>query len=137
MKKIIAVVAGLFFGAVLMTIVQMLGHRIYPQPEGMDPSDMEALSAYVETAPFMALFFVIISYGVAALASGWISTKIAGDGNASYALICGGIFLIQAIFMMSSLPTPFWFWVLGIAIWGLVYVGYYFARPRASFSSLR
>jgi hypothetical protein len=25
---------------------------------------------------------------------------------------------------MVMLPTPFWFWVLGIAVWGLVLAGY-------------
>ncbi len=128
MKKVFAVIAGLLLGAVLMTLVQMLGHQIYPQPEGTDPSDMNALSQYVKTAPFMALFFVILSYAVAAFSSGYVSTLIAGDQKRLYALICGAVFLIQSVFMMQSLPTPLWFWILGILVWTLVLLGYRVAR---------
>lgn len=124
MKKVLAVIAGLLLGGILMTLVQMLGHQIYPQPEGMDPNDMNQLSEYVESAPFMALFFVIISYAVAAFSSGYLATVIAGDQKKLYALICGVIFLVQSIYMMQSLPTPLWFWVLGIVVWALVLVGY-------------
>ncbi len=124
MKKVISVLAGLISGSLVMMLVQMLGHTLYPQPATMDPNDMGQLAQYVKTAPFMALFFIIISYAVAAVFSGFISTLIANDSRRLYALICGGVFLIQSLFMMASLPTPIWFWVLGIAVWGLVELGY-------------
>ena len=124
MKKIIAVLAGLISGGILMTFVQNLGHVLYPQPEGMDQNSMIELAEYVKNAPFMALFFVILSYAAAALLAGWVSTLIAWDRKRVYALICGALFLIQSIFMMASLPTPIWFWILGIGVWALVEVGY-------------
>lgn len=124
MKKVIAVLAGLLSGGILMTFVQKLGHVLYPQPETMDPNDMIQLAEYVKTAPFMALFFVILSYAAAALIAGWVSSLIAWDRKRVYALICGAVFLIQSLFMMASLPTPLWFWILGIGVWALVEVGY-------------
>ncbi|MHA6727285.1 hypothetical protein ACX3PU_04390 [Chryseobacterium sp. A301] len=124
MKKAIAVLAGLLSGGILMTFVQNLGHVLYPQPKSMDPYNMIELSQYIKNAPFMALFFVILSYAAAALLAGWVSTLIAWDRKRVYALICGVLFLIQALFMMASLPTPIWFWILGIGVWALVEVGY-------------
>jgi hypothetical protein len=91
---------------------------------------MEALKEYVATAPFMALFFVILGYALGAFVTGFIATKIAGDNKKTYAVICGVIFLIQGIYMMAVLLTPAWFWVLGIAVWGLVLAGYKLALNK-------
>ena len=124
LKKILAVPAGLFAGGIGIFLIQTLDHKLYPLPEGMNPNDMEAMKAYVASAPFMALFFVILSYAVGALVSGYISTLVAGDNKKIYAVICGVIFLLQSIYMMSSLPTPIWFWILGILVWALVLLGY-------------
>lgn len=124
LRRILAVVGGLIAGSVCIGAVEWLGHYFYPLPEGMKPNDMDAFKEYVTTAPFMALFFVIIAYAVGALVSGFISTKIAKDGKNRYALICGIFFLLATIYNMAILPTPVWFWILGIVVWGLVLVGY-------------
>ena len=129
-RRILAVLGGLFFGVVTITIVEKLGHYLFPRPAGMKENDLEALKQYVETAPLMALLFVILGYALGALIAGFSATKIAGDGRKTYAVICGVIFLLQSIYMMYILPTPIWFWVLGIAVWGLVLVGYKLALNK-------
>jgi len=85
LRKILAVIAGLISGGISIGIIQTMGHFLYPIPEGMKSDNMEAMKNYVETAPFMALFFVIISYAVGALVSGFVSTKIANDDKKTYA----------------------------------------------------
>ncbi len=124
MRKVLAVLAGILTGMIAISLVQMLGHYLYPEPEGLDTNDLNQLAEYVKTAPFMALFFVVLSYAFGALSSGFVSTKIANDGKQIYAIICGIVFLILSIFMMSSLPTPIWFWILGILSWLLIFVGW-------------
>lgn len=124
MRKVLAVLAGILTGMIAISLVQMLGHYLYPEPEGLDTNDLNQLAEYVKTAPFMALFFVVLSYAFGSLSSGFVSTKIANDGKQIYAIICGIVFLILSIFMMSSLPTPIWFWILGILSWLLIFVGW-------------
>ncbi len=123
-KKIIAVPAGVLVGGLGIYLIETLGHKLYPLPAGIDRNDMDAMASYVPTAPFMALFFVILAYAVGALLSGYISTKVAADGKVIYALICGLVFLLQTIYMMYIMPTSAWFWVAGILVWSLVWVGY-------------
>lgn len=129
-KRILAVLGGLFFGVITITIVEKLGNYLFPRPAGIKDNDMEALKQYVETAPLMALLFVILGYALGAFVAGFSSTKIAGDGKKTYAMICGIIFLLQGIYMMYILPTPIWFWILGIAVWGLVLAGYKLALNK-------
>lgn len=129
-KRILAVLGGLFFGVITITIVEKLGNYLFPRTAGIKDNDMEALKQYVETAPLMALLFVILGYALGAFVAGFSSTKIAGDGKKTYAMICGIIFLLQGIYMMYILPTPIWFWILGIAVWGLVLAGYKLALNK-------
>ncbi|MBW8361696.1 MAG: hypothetical protein K0M56_05855 [Kaistella sp.] len=130
-RKILAVLAGLIATSLAVMIVQQLGHYLYPLPPGTDPNDIEAIKKYVETAPFMAKFFVIISYAVGALTGGFVSTKIARDSSRAPAFIVGSIFLLISIYMMFTIPSPIWFWVLGVAAWGLVLVGYQLALKKS------
>lgn len=130
LRKILAVIGGIVAGSLTVAAVEMLGHYLYPLPKGMKTDDMEAMKEYIPNAPFMALFFVIIAYALAALVVGFVSTKIANDGKNKYAIIGGIIFLIITIVNLVMLPTPIWFWVLGIAVWGLVFVGYQLALNK-------
>ena len=124
LKKILAVIAGLFAGGIAIFIVESIGHYLFPLPEVMKSDDVEAMKNYVSAAPFMALLFVIMAYAAGAFTSGFVSTKVSGDGSKLYAGICGVIFLFQSLYMMYTLPTPLWFWILGILVWGLVFLGW-------------
>ncbi len=122
-RRILAVPGGLIVGIICITVVEKIGHMLYPRPGAANANDMEAMKEYVASAPFMALFFVILAYALAAFVSGYTASKIADNGKHTSAVVCGIIFLMITIYMMMSLPTPAWFWILGIAVWGLTWVG--------------
>ncbi|MDR4894629.1 MULTISPECIES: hypothetical protein [unclassified Chryseobacterium] len=124
LRRILAVLAGLIAGSIGITVVEKIGHALYPPPVEAVAGDIEALKVYVGQAPFMALFFIILAYALAAVISGFTATKISNNGKYTAALICGIIFLLMTVYMMVSLPTPIWFWILGILVWGLVFVGH-------------
>lgn len=130
LRKILALVVGVLLTSIAVGAVQSLGHYLYPLPPGTDPNNPEHIKHYVETAPFMAIFFVIISYAVGALVGGFSSTLIANDGKKVYALIIGFVFLCVSIYMMIIIPSPIWFWILGILVWGLVLAGYKLALKK-------
>lgn len=130
LKKILAVVAGIIVGSICVWAVETLNHMLYPYPEGMKPGDMEGFKNYIENLPFLGKFMVIIGYALGALVSGFIATKISKDGKPTAALICGIIFLVFTIYNMTVLPTPIWFWVLGILVWTLVLAGYRLALNK-------
>lgn len=96
----------------------------------MKANDMEAFKSYIENLPFLGKFMVIVGYALGALVSGFVSTKIAKNGKSTAAIICGFIFLSFTIYNMTVLPTPVWFWVLGVLVWGLVFVGYKLALNK-------
>lgn len=124
LRRILAVIVGMIAGSIGVWLMERLGHALYPFPSGLRPDDLEGFRAYVENLPFMGKFIVILGYALGALLAGFISTKVANNGKPTSAIICGVIFTFFTIYNMVMLPTPFWFWVLGIAVWGLVLAGY-------------
>lgn len=131
LRKILAVIGGYLLGSICIYLVQMLGHQIYPLPEGMDPYDADAFSKYVETAPFMAIFMVIIAYAIGMIVAGFASTKIAGDNKKMYAIICGIIYLVCTIINLVLIPSPIWFMVAAILVCSFVLIGYRLAVKKS------
>ena len=124
LRRILAVVVGIIVGSICITVVEKIGHYLYPPPAAAAAGDMKALQVYINDAPFMALFFIILAYALAAIVSGFTASKISNNGKSTAAVICGSIFLLMTIYMMVSLPTPMWFWILGIFVWGLDFIGH-------------
>ncbi|KIC62171.1 hypothetical protein [Chryseobacterium taiwanense] len=129
-RRILAVIAGIIVGSIGIWLMERLGHSLYPFPAGMKLDDIEGFKAYVDNLPFMGKFIVILGYALGALLSGFVATKVANNNKPTAAMICGIIFLFFTIYNMVLLPTPAWFWVLGIAVWGLVLVGYKLALNK-------
>ncbi|WP_344826679.1 hypothetical protein [Chryseobacterium ginsenosidimutans] len=129
-KRILAVIGGILVGSIGVWLMERLGHSLYPFPAGLKPDDLEGFKKYVENLPFMGKFIVILGYALGALVSGFVATKIAGNGKPAAAIICGVIFTFFTIYNMVMLPTPIWFWILGILVWGLVLAGYKLALNK-------
>jgi len=130
LRQILGVIAGIIAGSVCVWAVETINHTIYPFPPGMKTNDMDSFKAYVENLPVLGKLIVILGYALGAVAAGFISTKIARNGKPVAAIICGLIFLSFTIYNMYVLPTPVWFWVLGILVWGLVLIGYKLALNK-------
>lgn len=130
LRIILGVIAGIIAGSICVWGVETLNHILHPYPAGMKANDMEAFKSYIENLPFLGKFMVILGYALGALFSGFISTKIAKNGKPTAAIICGLIFLSFTIYNMIVLPTPIWFWVFGILVWGLVLAGYKLALSK-------
>lgn len=130
LRIILGVIAGIIAGSVCIWAVETLNHNLYPFPVGMKANDMDSFKLYVETLPFLGKFLVIVGYALGALVSGFVSTKIAKNGKSTAAIICGLIFLSFTIYNMIVLPTPIWFWILGILVWILVLAGYKLALNK-------
>lgn len=129
-RKILAVLIGYIASMVVIFAIETLGHLLYPLPSGMDRYDPEAFRKYAETAPFMALFIVIIAYSMGAFTAGFVSTKIARDNKNIYALICGAILLICTIINMYLIPSPIWFMVMAVLASFFVLFGYRMAIKK-------
>ncbi|MFL9833163.1 hypothetical protein [Chryseobacterium terrae] len=129
-RNILAVFAGIIVGSICIWGVETLNHFLHPFPKGTRPDNMGDLRNYVETLPFLGKFMVIVGYALGAVVSGFIATKVSKTEKPNLAIICGIIFLCFTLYNMSVLPTPIWFWILGVLVWILVLAGYKLALSK-------
>jgi hypothetical protein len=82
LRKVGAVVAGIFVVFCVVTAIQLLSGRLFPLPEGVtpfDPADAEAFAAYVRALPtsawLLALGSELLGAFLGGLTAGWIARE--------------------------------------------------------------
>lgn len=116
LRSILAVLAGLVVAGILISIIEAVGHTLYPLPPGIDPSDREAISGIMQNAPAGALIFVLLAWDIGNLAGSWVAARLAGRNPMPHAIIVGALLLAGAIYTMIIIPHPAWFWVAALVI---------------------
>ena len=115
LRDIGAVIAGLAVSMAFIMAVQMIGHSLWPAPEGLDWNDEEVIRTYTSQLPFLALLFPIVSYFLGAFAGPFVACRI---GTAKPVLFVGIIGIVLLAFTVANLiqiPHPVWFSVLAVA----------------------
>lgn len=113
-RNIIAVIAAIVTGGVVVYFMDVVGHWIYPVPSGLDPSRPETIVDYFKSAPVGALLFVALSQAAGAFSGGFIGTIISKTQRIG--LIYGMIALVFGVVNLLTVPHPVWLAVLLILL---------------------
>ncbi|MBK9364707.1 MAG: hypothetical protein IPN01_00060 [Deltaproteobacteria bacterium] len=70
LRAVLSTLLALVVGSVLISLVQSLGHVLYPFPGELDLNDPEALAKVLAQAPLGALLMVELAYVVGCFAAG-------------------------------------------------------------------
>jgi len=113
-RKIAGVVFGAIIAIALITVVQMIGHAIYPAPPGIDFGDPASVATMMFKVPAGALLFVILSYVIGAFGGGMLAALVARETPMLYAAIVGGLVFVGTVLNLFAIPHPTWFAVSAI-----------------------
>ena len=113
-KNIAAGVAGVVVAGLLVWLVEMIGHSVYPPPADLDFADADAMRAYIDTLPIGALLFVAVAWFIGTLGGTYAACRIGTAKPMIFALVVGGLMLLATIFNLAMIPHPLWFAALGI-----------------------
>ena len=113
-KNIAAGIAGVVVAFVLVWLVEMLGHAVYPPPANLDFADADAMRDYIATLPIGAFLFVGGAWFVATLGGTITACKIGTAKPMVFAAVVGGLMLVATAANLIMIPHPLWFAVLGI-----------------------
>lgn len=133
-RNIGAVLVGLIAATVVLMLLETLGHKLYPFPEGIDPKDKAQFIAHFQTLPIGALLYVLVVQAVASLAGGYVTGRIAApNGNLRLAYILGGILTFFGIINLYTIPHPMWYAVCNILVYiPFVWIGFHLAKSKTS-----
>jgi len=107
-KLIVGIVAGLVVQILVTMGVQLLGHNLYPPPDGLDPMNPDQVERIIAAMPAAALAFVPLSWFLGALLGAWVADKIAGKALAGW-IIALWVAAASA-YVLTVIPHPAWMW---------------------------
>lgn len=114
-KNIVAGFAGIIVAGLLVWLVEMLGHAVYPPPTDLNFADAETMRAYIDTLPLAALLFVAAAWFIGTLGGTVLACKLGDAKPMIYAIVVGGLMLVATVANLIVIPHPVWFSVLGVA----------------------
>lgn len=113
-RDIGAALAGLFVTFVLIYLVEMIGHAIYPPPAALDFSDPEAMRPYIASLPFPALLFPMFAWFIGTFCGTLVACFIGTARPIIFAAIIGMLVLVGTITNLIWIPHPLWFAITAI-----------------------
>jgi hypothetical protein len=113
-RVILSVVAGVVAGTAVVFLVESLGHRVFPPPAGLNPSDPESIRAAMAKLPIGALLAVLVAWIAGSFAGGWLAALIAR--RVVPALIVGFLILAASAVNLIMIPHPVWFAIAGLLV---------------------
>ena len=124
MRRVLGIVAGLVTGFILISLLEMLGHLIFPPPEGIDMMNREELARIMDEISFGGLLSVVLAWFVGTLGAAYIATRVGQYTTMMAAYIIGGIEIGFSAINFLSIPHPTWMIVAGlVAFAGGAYLG--------------
>jgi hypothetical protein len=128
MKNVLATIVGFIVASVTVYVFEsLLGHTLFPLPEGIDPMDMESIKENMHLIPVGAKVFVVIAHFMGILMGMFVAALISKTSMVP-AYIVGGLMLASTAFNLVMLPKETWF--LAADTVGAI-LGFYFGRTAA------
>ena len=120
MKKLWAILAGIALAIVVVIIGDIISHKIYPLPKGLDFTDSAQVAAYMKIVPTGALIAVIIGQILALFFGGLLVIKIAKEVKSLH--VFSLVFILLSVMNLVMIPHPNWFAIASLVSLALVYI---------------
>ena len=106
-RAVFATIGGVIIGIVIVFIAEMIGHMIFPPPEGVDLKDPEQLKAIMHEIPLGAKIAVLVAWGLGTFGGGSAGVLMSGR-KAWPAGVVALVMLAAAGFTLYAIPHPLW-----------------------------
>jgi len=109
MKNVLATIVGFIVASLTVYIFEsLIGHNLFPLPEGADPMDMEWLKNNMGQIPIGSKIFVVIAHFAGIITGMFVAAKISKKSmTPSY--IVGVLMIAATFFNIVVLPKELWF----------------------------
>lgn len=116
MKNILATIVGLIVASLTVYLFEtLIGHTLFPLPEGANPMDMEWIKNNMDQIPTGAKVMVVIGHFMGIVVGMFVAGLISKTSMVP-AYIVGGLMLAATIFNVAILPKELWFSISDIVL---------------------
>jgi uncharacterized protein YndB with AHSA1/START domain len=130
---VVATMAGLLFGGISVSLVQLISSVLYAAPPEVDLNQPEQLASWVKTLPVAAFMIVLASWAVGPWIGTFSARLLSPNRAAIPAIIVWLLFGAATVSMLIMIPHPGWMWPAGLLAWFLFgLMGMALSAPRQS-----
>ncbi|MAX69972.1 MAG: hypothetical protein CMC76_02575 [Flavobacteriaceae bacterium] len=109
MKNVLATIVGLIAASVTVYIFEtLIGHNLFPLPEGAQAMDMEWIKNNMDKIPVGSKVFVVIGH-FAGIVVGMLVAALISKKSMIPSYIVGVFMLAATVFNIIMLPKELWF----------------------------
>lgn len=113
LRFVLAVLAALVAGGVVVALVEALGHFFFPPPADMNP---DSICAYLSTAPKMVFVFPLLAWASGAFVAGMMAKWLCRYSNKP-AFVAGNIMLFMVLLNFFLITChPYWVMITGVLL---------------------
>ena len=129
---VLGVLAGLVVMFLLIAGIEMLGHRLYPPPPGIDPRNTADMAHVLAVAPMGALASIVVAWVVGAFGGGAVAARVSRYWPRTAAVIVACVVVAGVVMMILTMPHPRWMALLGVLLpVPTALAGAWLARPKS------
>lgn len=114
LKLVLAVVAGVIAGGVIVFATEYIGHSLAPPPADLDLSNPDDVKRLIDSLPFGAFAMVMLGWFLGSFAGAFVAHAIAKKPAAAWAV--AAIFILFTAMNFVMIPHPMWMIAAGLLI---------------------
>jgi hypothetical protein len=115
-RTVLGILLGVVTTMIVISLVERLGHSIYPPPDGLDPKNPAHVGQIVVAAPVGALAMVVLAWCIGTFVGAWVGARIARHPRIA-ALASALVVMFGVAVMIKLLPDhPLWMAALGLSL---------------------
>ena len=115
--QIVGVICGLIIGVIVVSIIEKLGHVIYPPAGEIDFAEPDSLARFIESLPLGAFFFVLAAHGLGSFAGAFAIFLFVKQKWWTGPIIIGAILGVAGAINLVLLPHPKWFMAIDMLLY--------------------
>ncbi|TXH28462.1 MAG: hypothetical protein E6Q99_02420 [Elusimicrobia bacterium] len=112
-RSVLGVIMGVVIGGILISMTEMLGHRLFPLPNDLGPLTPERCSDVMKLLRPVHLLPVGVAWFIGATAGGALAGAVAQRRPLVHSSLVAAFFLSGAIFTLKQCQHPAWFNAVG------------------------
>ena len=109
MKSLIAVVAGIVVGVVVLSLAEQIGQALLQMLMGIEPNTAQGAAALGTVRPTESLAVVVAACFLGPLAGGYVAARLAPSKPLAHAAAVGAFQMILGVIGLVFFPQPTWF----------------------------
>ena len=109
-----SVIFSLFSAILLLACIEWLGAILHPFPADFAGTREEVMEQVANYPPLVLALIGGLGWAATMLIATWMATRFSTNRHPAFGAGIGLVLFGGAIFNMSMLPYPVWFWILNL-----------------------